>query len=306
MTDAHRRPAGMRLLDPRPFVLQMRRTLMTEAADTTLGKYVNANGIDIHYVEQGSGPPLVLLNNGMISTNPVWADWISSYERHRVTLADHFRVIEPDFRGSGRTVQSDGPIPYDVLADDMAAFIDALGLDRPFIGGYGDGAAVATIVGIRTPQAVGAIVNHGDYDLFDPDPESPNLVMTRQMLGGRPDATQADPDAVEAHEYLHTMVELMRADHDVAQGEGHWKTVLRRTFERVSRPSGYTVDDLRAIAVPTLILVGDRDPFCSVEQGAAAYRALADGELAVLPGTPNGINAAALEVMIAFLVRKLG
>ena len=76
---------------------------MPAAADTNVGHYVHANGIDIHYVEQGSGPPLVLLNNGMISTNPIWAEWISSYEHHRAALADHFHVIEPDFRGSGRT-----------------------------------------------------------------------------------------------------------------------------------------------------------------------------------------------------------
>src|SRR6202011_2289588 len=104
-------------------------------------------------------------------------------------LAEHFRVIEPDFRGSGRTVHPGGPIPYDLLADDVTGLIDALGLDRPLIGGYGDGGAVATIVGIRTPQAVRAIVNHGGYDLFTPDPQAPVLVMTRQMLGGRPDAT---------------------------------------------------------------------------------------------------------------------
>ena len=86
---------------------------MAAAADTNVGHYVHANGIDIHYVEQGSGRPLVLLNNGMISTNPIWAEWISSYDHHRAALADHFHVIEPDFRGSGRTKQPDGPVPYD-------------------------------------------------------------------------------------------------------------------------------------------------------------------------------------------------
>ena len=160
---------------------------------------------------------------------------------------------------------------------------------------------MATIVGIRHPSAVGAIVNHGGPLTADPD--APSLVMARQMLGGRPDATDADPDAVEGHEQLRTMVEMMRADHDVAQGEGHWKTVLRRTFDRVSRPSGYTVDDMQGVVVPTLILIGDRDPFCSIEEGACAFRALPEGELAVLPGIGNGVNRAAVQAMIEFFAR---
>jgi len=55
----------------------------------------------------------------MISTNPIWAGWLSSYLGHIATLAKHFRVIVPDFRGSGRTVHPGGPISYNLLADDM-------------------------------------------------------------------------------------------------------------------------------------------------------------------------------------------
>ena len=152
--------------------------------------------------------------------------------------------------------------------------------------GYGDGAGVATIVGIRKPASVRAIVNHGGLVGLNTDSKLPYFVWTRQMLGGRPDATEADPDAVAKSEFLLPMVDRMKADHDVAQGAGHWKTVLKQTFDRVSQPSGYTLDDLRAITAPTLILVGDRDRHCTVEEGVAAYRALKDGELAVLPNCP--------------------
>jgi pimeloyl-ACP methyl ester carboxylesterase len=200
-------------------------------------------------------------------------------------------------------VHPGGPIPYELLADDAAALIDALGLQRPFVSGYGDGGHVATILGMRHPEAVRAIVNHGGYDLFNADPQTPSLVMTRQMLGGRPDATEADPDAVAGHEHLRVMVDLMKADHDHAQGDGHWKAVLRQTFDRVSHPAGYSFDDFHSIAVPTLILVGDRDPFCSIEDGINAYRALSRGELAVLPNVATGVNRSAIDVTIEFLER---
>jgi hypothetical protein len=89
---------------------------------------MSANGIDIHVVEAGAGEPLLMLENGMISTSPIWAergDWLSSYVHHIDTLAEYFRVIVPDFRGSGRTVHPGGPISYDLLADRMRRAEDA-------------------------------------------------------------------------------------------------------------------------------------------------------------------------------------
>jgi pimeloyl-ACP methyl ester carboxylesterase len=60
---------------------------------------------------------------------------------------------------------------------------------------------------------------------------------------------------------------------------------------------------LHAITAPTLVLIGDRDPFCAIEQGAAAYRALQAGELAVLPNTGHLITRAAVQTTIDFFER---
>ena len=63
---------------------------------------MHANGIDIHYVEAGQGEPLLLLDNAMVSTNPIWASVPFAYASFMATLAEHFRVIAPDTRGRGR------------------------------------------------------------------------------------------------------------------------------------------------------------------------------------------------------------
>ena len=97
------------------------------------------------------------------------------------------------------------------------------------------------------------------------------------------------------------MWELMKSDHDGAQGAGHWQAVLAQTFDRITQPHGYTLDDLHTISAPTLILTGDRDPFCTVEEGAAAYHALQAGEFAVLPDTGHLITPAAVQTTISFL-----
>jgi pimeloyl-ACP methyl ester carboxylesterase len=268
------------------------------------GRYVHANGIDIHYVEAGQGEPLLLLDNAMVSTNPVWKPIPFAYAAFTATLADRFRVIAPDTRGSGKSIHRGGPIPYTLLADDVAALIGELKLDQPLICGFSDGGETATIVGIRHPGSVRAIVNHAGYDLFNPDPHAPSIVMTRQMLGGSADATQAAPELSASRSgELQAMFEAMKSDHDDAQGDGHWKTVIARTFDRITQPHRYTLDHMHTITVPTLILTGDRDPFCTVEEGAAAYHALQAGELAVLPGTGHLITSAAVQTIIGFLAR---
>ena len=96
------------------------------------GQYVRANGIDIHYIDLGHGQPVLALNNGMVSTNPIWQGHPAAYGSHLTTLAEHFRVIAPDMRGSGKTKHPGGPITYQLLADDMVALIGALGLDSEF------------------------------------------------------------------------------------------------------------------------------------------------------------------------------
>ncbi len=73
------------------------------------------------------------------------------------TLAEHFRVIAPDTRRYGRTINAGGgSIPHTRLADDVVGLIDALGLDRPMVCGFSDGAMTATIVGSRSTGTVGA------------------------------------------------------------------------------------------------------------------------------------------------------
>ena len=97
----------------------------------------------------------------------------------------------------------------------------------------------------------------------------------------------------------------MKADYDEAQGEGHWRTYLELFFDRHVAPLGATVDDLAAITAPTLVLTGDRDMFCSVEAACVTYRALATGELGVIPNAGHDITPAVIDTMIDFLTRHV-
>ena len=272
---------------------------------TTTESLVHANGIDIHITEAGhrEAPPLVLLHGGLVSTNPIWEPTPIAYNRHLADLATQFRVIAPDERGSGRTTHSGGSISMSLLADDVAALIEALELRRPAVAGFSAGGLTATILGIRHPGVAQAIVNDAGYDFLNP--EASSFAMMRQMLGGSPEATEADPDAAAAffasQPEMAPMFELMRADQDAGGGPGYWRTYLASAFERTTRWPGYAFADLAGIDVPTLVLVGDRDHFCAVEEAVTTYRHLKDGQLAVVPDTGHTITPAKIELLQRFL-----
>jgi pimeloyl-ACP methyl ester carboxylesterase len=273
------------------------------------GRYVQANGIDIYYTEAGTGTPLILLHAGVVSTNPIWNDTPLSYGSHVADLARHFRVITPDTRGCGKTRHTAGTISFALLADDVAALIDALGLERPCVAGFSEGGTTATILGIRHPDAVRAIVNHAGYDYMDP--QSRSIAIMRQMLGGSPDAQRSDPEAMErfffaASPQMGSMFELMKSDQDGAQGDGYWRTYVDLAFARTTTWPGYAFEDLRKIAVPTLVMAGDRDEFCSCEDGVTTYRSLRAGELAILPNSGHAITPQSVRIMQEFLTRKNG
>jgi pimeloyl-ACP methyl ester carboxylesterase len=269
-------------------------------------RYVRANGIDVYYRDVGEGQPLVLLHGGLVSSSARWAGVPVSYASHLDELARRFRIIAPDTRGCARTAHTGTEsISFAVLADDVAGLIDALGLERPMIAGFSEGAITATILGIRAPGSVGAIVNHAGHDFFNP--QAPSFQMMRQLFGGSPDATRTDPDAVERFfdqsEPMRSMFALMKLDQDEAREPGYWRTYLELAFDRTTHWPGYAFDDLAKISLPTLILSGDRDQFCSVEEAVTAYRMLPKGELAILPDTGHEITQTAIAATIEFLER---
>jgi pimeloyl-ACP methyl ester carboxylesterase len=268
---------------------------------------VHANGIDIHYVEVGSPelPDLVLLHGGLVSTSEVWDPTPVAYNAHLDLLASSFHVIAPDARGSGRTRHAGGQVSMSLMADDVASLIAALGLERPAVAGFSLGGMVATILAVRHPGVVGALVNDAGCDCFDPD--SQTFPMTRKIFGGSEDASDADPAAVEkffgADPHMSVVLELMKADQDAAGGPGAWKTYLQYFFEASRQWPGYGFADLAAVDVPALVLGGDQDWISRPEDAVRTYHALPHAELAILPATGHEISAAKVAVMVEFLGR---
>ena len=88
---------------------------------------VRANDIDIYYEQQGSGEPLVLI--------PYLAIDQACYAFQVADYAKHFTCISVDLRGAGQTSKPDGAYTTELFADDVAAFMQAIGVERAHVSG---------------------------------------------------------------------------------------------------------------------------------------------------------------------------
>ena len=111
---------------------------------------IKANGININFEESGSGEPLLLI---MGITAP-WSVW----EEHSKFWSKSFRCIMPDNRGVGHSDKPSGDYSSAMMADDHAALLQELGIDRARVVGVSMGSIIAQQMCIRHPQLVQSTV----------------------------------------------------------------------------------------------------------------------------------------------------
>lgn len=127
-------------------------TRRIEARVPMMGRCVEIDGERFHYVEEGKGPPLVMIHGLMGSSrNLTYA--LSGQ------LREHFRVITLDRPGSGYSTRHKGTAAdLPAQARQVAAFIQTLGLDKPLVLGHSLGGAISLALALDHPEAVSGLV----------------------------------------------------------------------------------------------------------------------------------------------------
>ncbi len=257
------------------------------------GRFISANGLEIFYRDVGQGRPLILLH-GATDTHKLWSPFIAEFSKI-------FRVFTPDSRGHGRTFNPAGELNYQTLADDLAAFIQELDLEKPFIFGYSDGGQTALDFGMRYPDVAGALVIGGAWYQFSA--EYQDALKHVGFIG----VGEID---------FHIYEKFAPADWRERIGKYHpnpdpnYPEVLLRSLASLFwTPLNYDKEDFLKIQAPTLILVGEQDELVPPEESREMAVLIPGAELALIPGAthtqviiPGGD---CLSTVIDFLLRQL-
>ncbi|MEU3660187.1 alpha/beta fold hydrolase [Streptomyces sp. NPDC032940] len=260
---------------------------------------VTLRGATIGYDDAGPSTGLpVLLIHGHPFDRTLWAPQVTA-----LTEAGH-RVVTPDLRGYGRSGVTPGKVLLADFADDLAALLDHLDIERAVVGGVSMGGQITMEFQRRHPGRARALVLS---DTSAPA-ETPEGRLLRNRLADRLLAEGMDG-------YAHEVIDKMLADYNVTAMPDVATRVL--AMMRATDPRGAAAalrgraerpdyrDVLAGVTAPVLIVVGADDVYTPVAQAEAIHRLVPHATLAViekaghLPGAeqPDRFNAALLDFL---------
>jgi 3-oxoadipate enol-lactonase len=121
---------------------------------------VKVNDITINYEQQGAGEPLVLIPY-LAADNACYAFQVADY-------AKHFTCISLDPRGAGETDKPEGTYSTELFADDVAGFMQAIGVKKAHLSGVSLGGAIGLWLASKHPQKVKTLSLHSCWPKTDP------------------------------------------------------------------------------------------------------------------------------------------
>ncbi|MFW9968366.1 MAG: alpha/beta fold hydrolase [Candidatus Thorarchaeota archaeon] len=235
--------------------------------------YINVNGLEMHYIDKGNGPPLVLLHGGIATARFQWGPHIPIFSKS-------FRVIAPDCRGQGKTNIPEGKFGYSLMAEDIVGLIEEIGLEKPFVCGWSDGGQIALEIGIRHPEIARALVAGGVLAEIS----EYYIEMMRSMGVNGPGDVDLEKFGMKYPEFQAALSEI----HSPVYGPDYWKELLVNISGMWMNPKEFPGNRIKKITTPTLVLQADRDEAISLEEAIRIYRSIPSAELAVVPGADHG------------------
>ena len=222
-----------------------------------MAKYVDLGGVRTWYDEKGTGDPLVLLHPGGADSR--------AFGPNLAAFAARFRAFTPERRGHGHTSDVNGPITFELMAEDTIRFLEQVVGSPTRLVGYSDGAIVALLVALRRPDLVSHLVFVAGVFHYD------------GWLPGVIDPNQ-EPPAFMADSYGEVSPD----------GVDHYPVIVDKLARMHLIEPVLTTADLARVNCRTLLMSGDDDEV-SFEHTTTLYRALPNAELAVIPGTSHGL-----------------
>src|SRR5437899_11620607 len=216
----------------------MASTSLAEGKETkAAGQYADVKGIRLYYEIHGPGAPFILLHGGLGA--------ISMFGPNLPALAEGRQAIAVDLQGHGRMADIDRPLSTELMADDIAALIKHLKLERPDLMGFSLGGGVALLTAIKHPELVGRLVVVSTpirRDAFYPD----ILAQQKQVTAEAAEAMKQTP-----------MYQLYAS---IAPRPEDWPRLLAKIGEGMAKDFDFA-KEVDKIEATTLVVAGDADIF---------------------------------------------
>jgi pimeloyl-ACP methyl ester carboxylesterase len=261
---------------------------------------VEVDGLTINYDVQGEGEPLLLI--------PYTSADHACYAFQLPAYTEHFSCIALDLPGSGESDKPAGPYSTEGYADQVAAFLGAIGIEQAHVAGVSLGAAVGIHLAAHHPGRVRSLSLHSAWDTSDSYLKTV-LELWRTLAPALPSVadvvTQAifpfcfTPEAYASRpEFVDTLVEFVRG-----RPAQPLDAFLAQTDAVIAHDASPV---LREIDAPTQITFGARDLVCG-ERFAERLKSGIDGsELVVfeqlshagLHEDPETFNRATLDFLL--------
>lgn len=250
-----------------------------------VGDRVSVNGMEMYYEVSGEGDPLIVLHGAHMN--------IVSMGAIIPRLAETHKVYALELQGHGRTTDIDRPITYEALADDVATFMDAVGLEKADIFGYSMGGVAGLQLAIRHPDKVDHVALASiAYDTKGWQPALAALKdnMTVDMFLALPMAETYKELAVDPDGYPALVEKLIALEHE---------------------PLGWA-EEVKTITAPVLVISGDAD-IATLDHTVELFRLLGggvmgdmgeplpDARLAILPASSHTAVIGQIEMLHAVI-----
>jgi 3-oxoadipate enol-lactonase len=260
--------------------------------------HITVNGISVHYTLEGpASAPIITMSNSLASNLSMWDPQMS-------VLTSRYRVLRYDTRGHGSTDAPAGPYSLDELTEDVRALLQALGITRTHFIGLSMGGMIGQIMALKYPQMLQSLV------LCD--------TMSRVPTEAKP--LWEDRIHVAEAQGMEPLVEstLARWFTEPFRQKGSPVLDQVRAMIRTTPASGYAgcchaiaalnlTDQLKAITLPTLIIVGEDDPGTPVAASRVIHEQIQGSELVILKSAAHLSNLeqpeAFNQALMAFLLK---
>lgn len=203
--------------------------------------YIELNTARLYYQEHGEKQPgrtpIVLIHGSTVDSHTDWDSIVPS-------LAEHYHVFAPDCRGHGRSNNPNMSYSFKELADDVAAFVHAMGYERAHVIGHSNGGNVALVALMEHPEIVQTCI-----------PQAANAYVTRYLIEREPVVFDADRVDQERPDWRDEMIAL----HGDTNGREYWRDLLWLTMKEIISEPNYAPFELVRVDRPTLVIMGADD-----------------------------------------------